>query len=287
MQIAIASGLGGLGLDAWPLSLLLAVCVGAFAHHANHVVVHDAIHNLVFEKQSHNKWTAILADLPNCIPSAMGFRCYHLKHHAQLSAYDYDPDVPSHWEVRLVGNSAWRKAVWLFFFPVAQLARLSRLKGRLPLSTAWTLTNIAAVIVFDVFVLAVLGANALLYLLLSFWFSVGGLHPLSARWLQEHFSFGPDQGTFGYYGPLNKVALNIGYHNEHHDFHDIPWTRLPELKAMAPEFYDDLGAHRSWTRLLITFIVDPACSLQTRTANVEQAAWPKTLLGAPIPAACA
>ena len=102
----------------------------------------------------------------------------------------------------------------------------------------WTYINIAVIAVFDLFVLWAFGPNALLYLFFSFWFSVGGLHPLSARWLQEHFAFGPDQGTFDYYGPLNTLALNIGYHNEHHDFHEIPWKRLPELKAMAPEFYD-------------------------------------------------
>ena len=92
---------------------------------------------------------------------------------------------------------------------------------------------------------------------------------MSARWLQEHFAFGPDQGTFDYYGPLNTLALNIGYHNEHHDFHEIPWTRLPQLKAMAPEFYDDLRCHRSWMALLVTFIFDPTYSLGTRSENVD------------------
>jgi len=53
------------------------------------------------------------------------------------------------------------------------------------------LYHIAVIIAFDIFVLWAFGANALLYLFLSFWFSVGGLHPLSARWLQEHFAFGP------------------------------------------------------------------------------------------------
>jgi sphingolipid delta-4 desaturase len=271
-QMTIAAYLGQLGVEHWPLAVLLAICVGAFANHANHVVIHDAIHNLVFKRRVLNRLTAILADLPNCIPTAMSFRCYHLKHHAQLSAYDHDADIPSDWEVRLVGNSSWRKAAWLFFFPIAQLSRLSRLQEPLPLWTPWTYFNIAAVIVFDVFVLFVLGGNALVYLLASFWFSVGGLHPLSARWLQEHFSFGPDQGTFGYYGPLNRVALNIGYHNEHHDFQEIPWRLLPQLKAMAPEFYDTLGCHDSWIRLLATFISDPAYSLQTRSTNVARSA---------------
>ena len=123
------------------------------------------------------------------------------------------------------------RPLWIFFFPVIQLARLSRLKGTVPIWGTWTYVNIAVIAVFDLFVLWAFGPNALLYLFFSFWFSVGGLHPLSARWLQEHFAFGPDQGTFDYYGPLNTLALNIGYHNEHHDFHEIPWNRLPAAEG--------------------------------------------------------
>jgi sphingolipid delta-4 desaturase len=41
---------------------------------------------------------------------------------------------------------------------------------------------------------------------------------------------------------------------------------------MAPEFYDDLRCHRSWTALLVTFIFDPTYSLGTRSENVTQAA---------------
>ena len=98
----------------------------------------------------------------------------------------------------------------------------------------------------------------LLYLFASFWFSVGGLHPLGARWLQEHFTADPSQETFDYYGPLNLVALNIGYHNEHHDFPDVPWSRLPRLKRMAPEFYDGLKTHKSWA---------DCCSSSSSTRN--------------------
>jgi sphingolipid delta-4 desaturase len=271
-QLLIAAVCGWLGLSHWGWILLLAFCIGAFANHANFVIIHDAIHNCVFEDPLANKWTAILADLSNAVPTAMGFRCYHIKHHSHLSAYDYDADVPSQWEVEFVGDSAWRKALWLFFFPAIQIARLDRLKGTVPIMGAWTYINIAVIAAFDLFVLWAFGPGALLYLFLSFWFSVGGLHFLSARWLQEHFAFGPEQGTFDYYGPLNFVALNIGYHNEHHDFHEIPWTRLPELRKMAPDFYDTQAYHMSWIALMITFIFDPRYSLETRSHNVTEAA---------------
>jgi sphingolipid delta-4 desaturase len=227
------------------------------------VVIHDAVHNLVFENRTLNKWVALLADLPNTFPTAMGFRCYHTKHHSHLNDYDYDADLPSRWEANLVGNRWYAKALWLFFFAVFQLTRLSRLRGTVPMRGRWTYINAAVVIAFDLFVLFCLGGNALLYLFASFWFSVG-LHPLGARWIQEHFTLDPVQETFDYYGPLNVLALNIGYHNEHHDFPDIPWRRLPEVKAMAPEFYDGLKTHKSWSGLLFKFIFDPRYTLYSR-----------------------
>jgi sphingolipid delta-4 desaturase len=274
-QICLAALFGELGIRYWWLALIGAYAIGAFANHAMFVVIHDAIHNLVFKNSVLNKLTAILADLPNGFPTAMGFRAYHIKHHSHLSTYDYDADVPSDWEARLVGNRWYMKAGWLFFFAAFQLARISRLKGSVPsIFSRWSMINIGAIVVCDLIALFLFGPNALLYLLASFWFSVG-LHPLGARWIQEHYALAPGQGTFDYYGPLNRFALNIGYHNEHHDFPDVPWSRLPELKAMAPEYYDGLHAHYSWTKLFFAFLFDPRYSLHTRTENMpsrEQAA---------------
>ncbi len=262
-QTALAAVLGHLGLGYWWVSLLAAYGIGAFANHAMFVAIHDAIHNLAVRNRTLNKWVAILADLPNTFPTAMGFRCYHIKHHSHLGDYDYDADLPSRWEGELVGNRWWGKALWLFFFAVFQLTRLSRLKATVPMWSRWTVFNALAIIAYDVAILFFCGPNGLLYLFLSFWFSVG-LHPVGARWIQEHFTFDADQETHDYYGPLNLIALNIGYHNEHHDFPDIPWRRLPQLKAMAPEFYLPLKAHKSWSALLVRFIFDPAYTLFSR-----------------------
>src|SRR5207248_2767946 len=88
-----------------------------------------------------------------------------------------------------------------------------------------------------------------------------GLHPLGARWIQEHFAMNPGQETYSYYGPLNKVSFNVGYHNEHHDLMTIPWSRLPEVRRIAPEFYEGLHAYHSWTKLLVQFLTDPNITL--------------------------
>ena len=104
----------------------------------------------------------------------------------------------------------------------------------------------------------------MIYLILSLFFSVG-LHPLGARWIQEHYlTHSVEQETYSYYGPINRVCLNMGYHNEHHDLPSIPWNNLPRLKAMAPEFYDTLKFHPSWTRLLFQFIFDKRYTLFSR-----------------------
>jgi sphingolipid delta-4 desaturase len=263
-QTLVAALCGWLGSAYWWVAILAAIGLGAFANHAMFVVIHDATHDVIFKGLSANKWLGILADLPNTLPTAMGFRCYHIRHHSHLGDYDYDADLPSHWEARLFGRSWYGKAAWMFFFPVFQGFRLGRLKATVPMWGRWTFINGACVFLYDAIVLALFGPNALLYLFASFWFSVGGLHPLAARWISEHYTFDPAQETFDYYGGLNLVALNIGYHNEHHDFPDVPWSLLPRLKATAPSFYDELKTHESWSGLLLRFIFDDSFALYTR-----------------------
>ena len=87
---------------------------------------------------------------------------------------------------------------------------------------------------------------------------------------------------FGYYGPLNKLALNIGSHKEHHELHEILWTRPPELKTIAPEFYDAPHCQRSWVALPATFVFYPSYSLVTRLENVTPAAGCATPPAAPV-----
>lgn len=56
----------------------------------------------------------------------------------------------------------------------------------------------------------------------------------------------------------------VGYHNEHHDFPSVPWTRLPALRALAPEFYDNLPSHPSWPMIIVNFIRDPNVGIWAR-----------------------
>jgi len=268
LQTAIAFWMGKLGIGYWWVSLLIAYCVGAFANHANYVIIHDATHNLILQNKSLNKLIAILADLPNLTAGAMGFRVYHLKHHSHQGDYEYDADLANHWEARLVRDVWYRKAIWLMLFPIFQLTRPPRLKA-ITMRDRWFVVNLVCAGIYDVAIIYFFGWAGFLYLVFSFFFSVG-LHPVGARWIQEHYTNDPRQETYSYYGPINRLCLNMGYHNEHHDLPSIPWNNLPKLRAMAPEFYNNLKYHSSWSRLLFQFIFDKRYTLFSRIERMKQ-----------------
>jgi sphingolipid 4-desaturase/C4-monooxygenase len=258
----------------WWSALIAAYLIGAFANHSLFVLIHECAHNLIFKKRTLNILAGIFADLPNVVPSSVSFRAYHLKHHSYQGDYNLDADLASRWEAKFIGNSFFGKAFWLLFFPVFQALRPPRLK-EIKFASAWTFVNWVAVFGFDVLIIMTFGWTAFLYFIFSFTFSIG-LHPLGARWIQEHYLTSPPQETYSYYGPLNIFALNVGYHNEHHDFPSISWNKLPELKKEAPEYYNNLVYHKSWVKLWLKFLFDPKLSLFSRMVRSNRGDEPLT-----------
>ena len=253
---------------AWWVIFLVAYFGGAFASHTLYVCIHEAAHNLLFKKSFYNKVSAIVANLPLVFPSAISFQKYHLKHHSYQGVEELDADMPYRWEAKLINNSGFGKAIWLLFYPVFQMIRPGRIK-EVTLMDKWTVVNIIVQLAFMTVFIYFLGWKAAAYMTMSFFFSVG-LHPLGARWVQEHFLTHGDQETKSYYGSMNTVNLNVGYHNEHHDFPSIPWNKLPQIKKTAPAFYDSLASHRSWTKLFFRFLFDREISLFSRVVRKER-----------------
>jgi sphingolipid 4-desaturase/C4-monooxygenase len=255
--------------SAWWLVLLVAYGVGAFFNHSLFVMIHECSHHLLFKNKTLNRLAAIASNLPHVFPSAISFERYHIKHHSFQGVHELDADLPDYWEAKLIRNSTVGKAFWLLIFPVFQVIRTFRLSEIKPVD-GWTITNWVIQLSFNVAIWLFFGPKALIFMLASFFFSVG-LHPLGARWIQEHFlTIDENQETYSYYGPLNAVAFNVGFHNEHHDFPSIPWNRLPQLKAKAPTFYDTLHSHNSWTKLWLRFLFDNKISLFSRTMRNER-----------------
>ena len=262
LQIAVAYALRA---QPWWMVLIAAYTIGTLANHALWTLIHECSHNLIFRRPLGNLVLHIVANLPIVVPSSISFRKYHLLHHNYQGSESLDADLASPMEARLVGNSSVRKALWLLLFPVAQALRIPRLK-KIKFIDRWYVANFIIQFAFDAAIIYAFGWMSFLYLGLATFFSVG-LHPVGARWIQEHFLTHAPQETYSYYGPFNVVAFNVGYHNEHHDLMRVPWVRLPEVKRMAPEFYETLHFHTSWTRLLLQFIFDPKLSLYSRVVR--------------------
>jgi sphingolipid delta-4 desaturase len=108
-----------------------------------------------------------------------------------------------------------------------------------------------------------IGGTAFGYLLWSMLFGYG-IHPVAGHFIHEHYLWREGQETYSYYGPLNALAWNIGYHNEHHDFPAIPGARLPELHRIASEVYGRLESHRSWIQVWWLFVRTPALGHHSR-----------------------
>lgn len=247
----------------WWAALIAAYVIGAFIVHALFVMVHECSHNLIFKTKQLNTLAGIFANSAMFFPSSVSFQRYHLKHHAHQGIHELDADLPSFQEAEFANNTFFGKAMWLLFYPIIQTLRLPRMKEVKHLDK-WVLLNFVVVVGADVAVWFLLGHTAFIYITASLFFSVG-LHPLGARWVQEHYLTTDEvQETHSYYGPLNIAAFNVGYHNEHHDFPSVPWNNLPKVKKAGEKWYNGIASHNSWVALWVRFLFDRNISVYSR-----------------------
>lgn len=254
--------------ESWWIVVGAAYVFGAFADHALFVMIHECAHRLIFKKHTANRLAGMLANVPLIFPSSVSFETYHIKHHSFQGVHELDGDLPNYWEAKLINNFFIGKMIWLLFYPFFQLFRFARLKEIQPFNK-WVGLNWLIQIVFITAITFFFGGKGISFLVLSFFFSVG-LHPLGARWIQEHYLTNGEQETYSYYGVFNKVAFNVGYHNEHHDFPSVPWNKLPQIRKEAPAFYNTLSYHTSWTKLFFRFLFDREISLFSRIVRTNR-----------------
>ncbi|KAI0711432.1 dihydroceramide delta(4)-desaturase [Earliella scabrosa] len=244
-----------------PVFLLTAYIIGGTANHNLFLAIHEITHNLAFRGVRANKALAVFANLPIGIPYSAAFKRYHIEHHKFLGEDGIDTDLPTRIELICLNN-----VLGKVFFATFQILFYALRPGfvRTQAFTQWHFVNLMTQLIFDYVLVTTCGKNALIYLLMSsFW--AGSLHPLAGHFIAEHYVWdGLQQETYSYYGCLNVFAYNVGYHNEHHDFPSVPWTRLPALRALAPEFYDTIPSHPSWPMVIVNFIRDPEVGIFAR-----------------------
>ncbi|CAB4374552.1 unnamed protein product [Rhizophagus irregularis] len=203
-------------------------------------IIHEAAHCLTAPTRCQNRMVGLLANIAIPLPLAMSFRRYHLEHHVFQGVSGIDPDLPLKWEMSLIrGPQYWEYVNWIF--------------------TA----------IINVLIYYFCGGRGILYLFLSLWFGYS-IHPAAAHFIQEHYTFDDGQETYSYYGLLNKIFMNVGYHNEHHDFTRIPWSKLPEVRQIASEYYDHLAYHTSWLMVHWNFVTQKQFGPQSRVRRSIQ-----------------
>ena len=249
-----------IGRGRWYICVPFAYVVGATIDHALWALIHETAHNLVFRWRTGNRLVAIAANLPLVLPGAIPFCKYHLLHHRHMGDMDFDAGVPGPTESRIIGRSGFMKGLWLAGTFLVQGAIRPARMDRIPKVDVWSAVNVGFQIAAMIAFVWLTGWRPFAYLLASSIMAIG-LHPLGARWVQEHFALVPGQETYSYYGPLNRLSFNVGYHNEHHDIVTVPWSRLPMIRRIAPEFYAGLHSYGSWTALLVRFLRDRRITL--------------------------
>ena len=239
---------------SWSCIIVLAYCFGGVLNHSLGSAIHEIGHNLAFghRKSWMNRLLSIWCNLPIAVPMAISYKKYHADHHRYLGEEMNDVDIPTRLESWLFRHAI-TKLMWLATHPIIHAIR-PFYKSPKPV-TGWEVINAFCQICFDYFVLTVFGVKPLVYLIAGTLFGLG-LHPLSGHFISEHYLFSGGQATHSYYGPLNFILFNVGYHNEHHDFPYIPYKLLPEVKRLAPEYYNNVPYHTSWTKVIWDFVFD-------------------------------
>jgi len=236
----------------WPLLLLAAWIWGGTINHSLMLAVHELSHELFFATPAYNTWFGLFASLPLSVPMSQSFKKYHLVHHQNQGYEGVDPDLPTIFEGKFIRTIP-LKLLFILFQPLIYAFRPLIMMPGAPLPM-----EIVAYVVqftFNWGILHFCGGKALVYLFMSTMLG-SGFHPLAAHFIAEHYVWNGKEETYSYYGPLNKLVYNVGYHNEHHDFPRIPGSRLPQLHKIAPEFYQNLPVHSSWPAVIFNFIFD-------------------------------
>lgn len=279
LQVAVAIYLRDTHPFTWKF-FGLAYVIGATANQAIFLAIHELSHNLMFKKPFHNKLFAIFTNIPIGIPYSASFQPYHQLHHKFMGDQYLDTDLPTLLESVVLSNVLGKVffATCQIFFYALRPMFITQINF-----TYIHLLNIIFQISVDIFLVKVAGSvNSLLYLIMSS-FLAGSLHPCAGHFIAEHYVLNENNlprashekdgnlaadlvpaETYSYYGLLNLVTWNVGYHNEHHDFPYVAWTKLPELRRVAAEFYDPLPQIDSWCGVIWHFCFNDVNTLWNR-----------------------
>lgn len=254
--------------QSWPILMIAAYCIGGVINHSLSLAVHEIAHNLAFghARPMANRMFGFFCNLPLGVPMSVSFKKYHLEHHRYQGDEVIDTDLPTLLEAKLFATT-FGKLCWVILQPLFYMFRPLIVNPKPP--NRLEVINAIIQVIFDAIVVYFFGWKVLFYMIIGTLLAMG-LHPVAGHFISEHYMFAKGYETYSYYGPLNLITFNVGYHNEHHDFPAVPGSRLPEVKRIAGEFYDNMPQHHSWTQVLYDFITDPAVGPYARIKRKQR-----------------
>lgn len=226
--------------------------------------MHEVSHNHAFKSFSHNRILSLICDVSIGLPVSESFRRYHHLHHYEFNKVGLDTDLPSNIE-RLIFKGKLGKFIWVLLQGFFYSIRPNIIKP-LEITKIQLLSYILNIIRF--IILYQINIKAALFSIIAILIGTG-LHPFASHFIAEHFYNENKYETASYYGWMNILTFNVGYHVEHHDFPHIPGSKLPLLHKITNEYKNDIPIIKSWFLYLIKFIMDDNISLDNRLFNTD------------------
>ncbi len=234
-------------------SLVIGFMVVGFA-----VMMHDAVHGLLFRSSSLNCIIGFLCGLAFLL-SFSAYRVNHLLHHVHERT-EKDPDdvefaagktIP----LALMYYVALLFGAYLFGVRAAKIGLKNANRER----RIKILKEYAAIIGFFLIVVLTLPSTVILKIwLIPF---IIASHLISLRAVAEHsMATGGNPFTATRTVLSNKfvsfMMCNINYHLEHHLFPGVPWYNLPKIHQLLQDEYRKAGSsvYRSYTEFFTDFI---------------------------------
>jgi len=250
---------------SWGGLVLFALTIGAIFNHGLFVLYHDITHFNCFSSTKSNQLAAIFTNLPQIIPSAIAFGRYHRDHHYYMGDPLLDADIPAMVEIKFF-NTIFRRLCYICLLPFFYALRPYFKKPKS--ISSMEVLNILSCAIYGCLIYYFFTLKGLTYLICCTYFGLS-VHPVSAHVIAEHYEFFKSQDTYSYYGILNWINFNVGYHIEHHDFPSVPWYNLPKVKEVAPEFYNNLPTIDSYVKVIYKYIFDGRIGPWSRIAIGE------------------
>lgn len=260
---------------AWAVSgsnllvvFLAAFCIGQFIIHAAGALVHETAHRLIFRgDRSKLAFDLGLETILGSFSKQLTYQHEHLSsHHPFIGDYERDyehedlcafkaremlvHDRPRLQRVLTVATLFVHLLPFGFIISDEIFPRIyERVTGRTARDTQRDIASskppiwqrrlfIAWSLGVNVLLLVAFGFYGWLYhnWALSIFLGKFGISNLGQS-LSEHPGDDVETPTRSTYGWINRLLFNTGYHNEHHTFPNVAWTRLPDLARAAPDVF--------------------------------------------------